>query len=40
VWSAFEEIASGLSQPTQDKLFIGTAREFYRLGSDRIITCE
>ncbi len=34
VWSAFEIIASGLSQSAQDKLFIGTAQEFYRLGSE------
>jgi predicted TIM-barrel fold metal-dependent hydrolase len=32
VWSAFEEIASGLSPSAQDRLFVGTALEFYRLG--------
>jgi predicted TIM-barrel fold metal-dependent hydrolase len=33
VWSAFEEIASSLDQAARDKLFFGTAQEFYRLES-------
>ena len=31
VWGAFEEIAAGLSNADQARLFGNTAREFYRL---------